>query len=273
MTTGATGGIGSAVVRTLAAKGARVVAVGGIRTPVGLVHGELASRNPGCSAISADLRTLEGWRSVIDAAVSTHGRIDVLVHCVGLLVPGAVEDLTTDIIEECLRSNIGSMVTGARAIIPFFRGQGHGHIIIVGSLGGVIPMPYESLYSACKFAARGFTLSVREELRGSGIEVSLVTPGAVRTPMLDLESSCDRSVITFVNRPLQPQRVTDSIVSLIQRPRPEVYLPAGLRRTALVISLFPTVFERIYPVLARFGNRGLRKYRESLAGRLMPKGA
>jgi len=252
---GAQGGIGKATCRYLAECGAIVVAA----SRSAHRRSELAALD-----IAADLSTDEGWRTVIASTVAAYHRIDVLVNCVGAIVPGPFERLSDEEIDLLLKSNIHSALYALRAILPVLRRQGHGHIVQVGSLGGIIPMPFESLYSASKFATRGLCLSLRHELRGTGVDVSLGSPGPVHTRMLDREAMDDHSTITFAARILNPDDVARAIFKVILSPKGEVILPRSLGPFARLFGSSSRLTSTLLPLLRSRGKAHLRAYRRAL---------
>jgi short-subunit dehydrogenase len=159
---------------------------------------EVRRTSPQSISVTGDFCSLHAWDELVEAVEKKFQRIDVLVNCIGAIVPGTLETVSEEDIQRVISTNIISVVNGVKAVLPIMRRQGKGQIINVGSLGGILPMPFETLYSATKFAVRGLSLSLSEELKGTGIAVSLISPGPVRTKMLDLEATDDFSTITFV---------------------------------------------------------------------------
>jgi short-subunit dehydrogenase len=221
---------------------------------------------PACRhmVVDADLTQEEAWSATIAKAVDSFGRIDVLVHCAGMLIPGNVESLGPETLRRVIDTNFTSVVLGARSVIPVMRRQGSGSIITVGSLGGILPMPYEAVYSATKFAVRGFSLSLYHELRDSGIAVSLISVGPVDTKMLVREAADDHSTISYLLRPLEARRIARTIGRTIELPRIEVILPACAGWGSALLGLFPGALAALQPLLNVLGRRGLRRYRRSL---------
>jgi short-subunit dehydrogenase len=142
--------------------------------------------------------------------------------------------------------------------------QRSGHIITLGSLGSIVPMPFESLYCSSKFGVRGFCLSLREELRGTGIEVSLISPGPVETPMLQRESNSHRSTMAFVQKPLDPGVVAKAILRVMRKSSPERVLPVQTTFAAFLMGAFPALFTAAYPLLNLIGGFRLKSYRRNL---------
>ncbi|MFP4601078.1 MAG: SDR family NAD(P)-dependent oxidoreductase, partial [Persicimonas sp.] len=135
--------------------------------------------------------------------------------------------------------------------------QGEGHIINVGSLASLAPVPGLSLYTASKFAVRGFSLAAAQELRPLGVFVSAVLPDAVATPMLDLQVDYEEAAMTFSGtRPLSLAEVEAVILEKVLTQRPlEVALPAHRGGLARLANLIPQVSMVIAPLLRKIGLR------------------
>jgi NAD(P)-dependent dehydrogenase (short-subunit alcohol dehydrogenase family) len=128
-----------------------------------------------------DVRDEESVARCIRSVLEREGRIDVVVNNAGVALGGAVENTA---IEEARRQfdvNFFGVLRVCRAVLPVMRAQGAGHIINIGSIGGLIAIPYQGLYSASKFALEGLTESLRLEVKQFGIRVVLVEPGDHRT--------------------------------------------------------------------------------------------
>jgi short-subunit dehydrogenase len=146
-------------------------------------------------------------------------------------------------------------------LLPIMRRQKQGAIVTIGSLGGIVPMPFASLYCATKHAVRGFSLSLSEELKGTGVDASLLSLGPVHTRMLDAEAGSDQSIIAFINKPREPVRVAESIVSLLQRPRREMIIPSATGALSIMCGLAPGLFNICYRILRQVGIIRLHSYR------------
>lgn len=266
---GGSGGIGSEIYKKLLLLDAKVTGIS--RTENIHLKKFSENNNKKYNWIICDLSSISGWEDSLTEIKEKFGKIDVLVNCAGVLIPGKVENLTYEQIEQVISTNFTSNVLAFKSIVPLLREQRFGHIINLGSLGGIVPMPYEALYSATKFAVRGFTLSLRKELAGTGINISLVSPGPVFTKMLAVESSDPYSTIAFVNYPVEADLIAQKIIHLILHPQTELILPSGIKTAALLLNLFPNLFNLFYPVLNYLGKRNLKKllhlfkpFRESL---------
>lgn len=261
---GGTGGIGSATCRLLASGGATIIVANRKNTRLGTLVQELKALNPKSLCVETDLCSLSAWNEVIGTVVNEFQRIDVLVNCAGVLVPGPFERLSEHGIRSTIDANLVCAINGARAVIPAMQKQGFGHIINVGSLGGITPMPYESLYSSTKFAIRGLSLSLDEELHSCGIRVSVISCGPVNTKMLERESRDDHSTIAFVNKPLMPMDVAKEILRTIYHPKREVTLPRTWGTLALLLSPFANFYGAYFPLLSRLGRIRQESFRKRL---------
>ena len=113
------------------------------------------------------------------------GRLDALVNNAGLAIPGAVEDLSREILQRQFDTNLFGTLELTNAVLPIMRRQGHGRIVMVSSILGRVAVPWRGAYNASKFALEGITDTLRLELRGSGLYISLVNPGPVRSRFRD----------------------------------------------------------------------------------------
>ena len=259
---GGSGGIGSEVYKKLLLLDVKVIGIS--RTENIHLKKFSENNNKKYNWIISDLSSISGWEDSLALIKEKFGKIDVLVNCVGVLFPGKVENLTYGQIEQVISTNFTSVIIAFKSILPIMKRQGFGHIINVGSLGSIVPMPHESIYCATKFALRGFSLSLQRELAGTGINISLFSPGPVFSKMLAVESSDLNSTIAFVNYPSKAELVADKIINLILHPKPELVSPSGIKVAALLLYLFPNLFNLIYPVLHYIGRRNLDKLTHTL---------
>jgi NAD(P)-dependent dehydrogenase (short-subunit alcohol dehydrogenase family) len=177
--TGASKGIGLAVVKSLGREGARVVA--GSRT----TSAELAAARDAydVTVVTGDLGTAEGPAALIQAAVERHGRIDVLINNLGAASPrrGFLEIVDAEW-QRVFDLTFFSAVRASRAALPHLLGGGGGTIINIGSINSRLPFPMVVDYSAAKAALASLTKALSEEFAPRGVRVNSVAPGPVRTP-------------------------------------------------------------------------------------------
>lgn len=172
--TGASSGIGAYCARALKADGWRVFATA--RRESDLADLEAA----GIESFYLDYRDSKSIQGLMAAVLErTGGRLDALYNNGAYAQAGAVEDLTVDALREQFEANFFGWHDLTRRIIPVMRAQGHGRLVHCSSILGMMPAGLRGAYCASKYAVEGLMLSLRQELGGSGIEVSLIEPGPV----------------------------------------------------------------------------------------------
>jgi len=252
LVTGAAGGIGQAVARALAARGARVVLTGRGRSV------EAVDLGPGLAPAAVhllDVRDAAAWDAVVSEVTRRLGGVDVLVNNAGIVDPGPLEAIPPERLVDLLHTNLLGAMLGCRAVIPGMRARGSGAIVNVASLGGIVPMPFEAAYAASKAGMRHFSLSLGAELSGSGIRVSAVTPDSVETAQLGVELRFDEASLSFASEPLSAEAVARAVVKVLSTGAPEVLVPAGGGIAARLAAAFPRLLLFLLPFLRRAGAR------------------
>ncbi len=196
--TGGSGGIGSETAKIFHQNGAKVVIIS--RNP-NKQYLNKKIQDDNIFYLAYDLQKAKSWQKALKQILGKFKRIDILINCLGILIPGSFEKLNQSAVLRMIDTNICSIIISTKKVLAIMSKQESGIIINIGSLGGIVPMPHESVYCATKFALRGFTLSLAEELRGSNIDICLISPGPVKTNLLDIEAKDDYSTITFINNP------------------------------------------------------------------------
>jgi short-subunit dehydrogenase len=185
-------------------------------------------------AVPADLADASEVPRIVDAAVETYGQVDVLVNNAGVIWSTSLAESKSEDVTHVLGINLLGAMLLTRAVLPGMLERRRGAIVCVGSLSGRVAM--EPLYSAAKYGLRGFSLALRRQLAGSGVSVSLVSPGRIRTPMTrDVEGSLP-----------EPELVAKTIANLVERPRREVVVPARHYVIAWLEQLLPSVADVVY---------------------------
>jgi NAD(P)-dependent dehydrogenase (short-subunit alcohol dehydrogenase family) len=185
--TGASSGIGAALVRAALDAGDRVVATARNLEKLRSAIGQPASER--LAVVPLDVASEEQAQKAVAAAVETFGRIDVLVNNAGYCLMGDLESLTTEQIERQFATNFYGVLYVMRAALPVMRRQRSGRIFNVTSMAGVVGYGKCSAYAASKFAVEGLSLSVAQEVERFGIKVTLVEPGFFRTDLLAPQSA------------------------------------------------------------------------------------
>lgn len=264
--TGGSGGIGNPIVNKFASYEANVVAVYNQNLPTDSSYKNI-------SWLQADVTNPDEIDKLLSLTLQKFERIDVLINCAGILPPGDFSSLKINSLRKMVDVNFTSTLIITQKVLSIMKSQGSGHIINIGSLGGIVPMPYSAVYSATKFALRGFSLSLFEELKGTNIKVSLITPGSVITKMLDYEAKADDSAISFLSKPISPKEVAEAVLRVIYKPTIEKIIPRSQSFASKLLVFSPKVFSFAYKLLHRIGLSGKRRYLNRYCSFNLMKGA
>jgi len=232
--TGASGGIGHAIARAFAGRGARLILTGRRADVL-----EPLAREVGGQAVACDL----SQRDELERLLESVGDVDVLVANAANPGTGALTELTQEQIDRMIEVNLRAPIALARGLAPAMISRRHGHMVFISSLSGKAVAPASAIYSATKFGLRGFALGIREDLRPHGVGVSVVLPGFIREAGMFAESGVvlPRGVGTKT-----PVEVAAGVLRAVARNRAEVEVaPLGLRLGASFASVAPELSARI----------------------------
>jgi 3-oxoacyl-[acyl-carrier protein] reductase len=253
--TGCASGIGRHLTRALSTLGHQVMATD-INEP-GLAE---AAKADGWSEALVRRRRLDvrdgaDWQRALDASVAAFGRLDVLLNIAGYLLPGWSWEIDATQIDRHLDINVKGVMHGVNVVGKYFVSKGKGHVINIGSLASLAPVPGLSLYSASKFAVRGFTLAVAQELIPKGVKVTLVMPDAVQTPMLDLQVDYEQAAMTFSGpRALTVEDIERAIIDEVLPNAPlELPLPFTRGAVARFATFLPAAAMTLGPLFTKKG--------------------
>jgi short-subunit dehydrogenase len=226
--TGATGGLGQAIARALAARGARLTLTG---RRVDVL--EPLAREIGGRAIEADLSVPDAPERLLAEA----GEVDVLVANAGVPGSGRLPSFSVEQIDGALTVNLRAPMLLAHALVPAMVERGSGHLLFMSSLAGRSGLPGGSVYAATKFGLRGFALSLREDLAAKGVGVSVILPGFIREAGMFADSGA--KLPPYIGTKT-PDDVARAVVKAIEGNRAELDVaPLPLRAGALAASLLP----------------------------------
>jgi len=219
--TGGNGGIGRATCRVLAGSGARVIVVSRNRRNIDRTIAEMAELGGGQErylGLALDVSNECDMRQMAQTVVERFGRIDVLVANAGILRASgspvkALAQATVSEWDEVLDINLKGVFLSNRAVLPVMLKQQRGDIINVSSIRGRQGRAYDGPYSASKFGVIGMSEAIAEEVRGTGIRVQSVLPGAIATPMWR-----QNGFITMPTHAIPSERVADLILFMLTLP-------------------------------------------------------
>ena len=232
--TGASSGIGAATARELGRRGA-VVVLAARRADALEAEAEAIRRAGGeALAIPTDVADRAQLTQLADRATATFGRVDVLVNNAGANWSRPLASSPPGDVVGLVEVNLLGAMLLTHALLPGMLERRHGSIISVVSLSGRVAM--EPLYSATKYGLRGFSLALRRQVAGTGVSVSLVSPGNIRTAMTSH---------LRVRMP-GPELVATTISDLVTRPRREVIVPRRHYAIAWLEQLLPSMSDLAY---------------------------
>jgi short-subunit dehydrogenase len=210
--TGATGGIGQAIARALAAHGASLILTGRRVEALEGLAAELDARPLAC-----DLSSRDEVAALAREAVAAHA--DVLVANAAVPASGRLTELSQEEIDRMLEINLRAPVALARALVPGMVDRGRGHLVFISSLQGKAAVPASSLYSAAKFGLRGFALGIRQDLTADNIGVSTIFPGFIRDAGMFAETGVSLPPGVGTR---SPQDVAAAVIKAIDENRAEL---------------------------------------------------
>jgi short-subunit dehydrogenase len=224
--TGGARGIGLATARLLASRGARV-AVGDLDGDAAVA----AAASFGGFGGALDVTRRDSFATWLDAVREQLGPLDVLINNAGVMRVGPFLEEDDGWTARQLAINAGGVVLGMKLALPEMIARSSGHVVNVASAAAKIGIPREAVYSASKHAVAGLSEALRAELRGTGVELSLVMPGLVRT---DLAAGTMRGSMV-----LSPEQVAHAIAGALERPRFDVYVPRAYAGLSLLGAVLP----------------------------------
>jgi NADP-dependent 3-hydroxy acid dehydrogenase YdfG len=249
--TGAASGIGRALAVRFAAEGARLALID--HDEAGL--DETGRRCLGAGAIdlrAADVTARDAVDQAALAIVSRFGGVDIVVNNAGVSSAGMIGEIGYDTLRWTMEVNFWGVVHGTMAFLPHLRARPEAHLVNVSSVYGLIGVPAQAAYCASKFAVRGFTEAVRQDLRGTGVAVSVVFPGGVRTAIaansrLDFNLPADekqrmRKAFEAEAR-TAPEAAAEAIVRGIRRKAPRILIGSDATAIDLLARLRPATYD------------------------------
>jgi len=260
--TGGSTGIGRAAAQQFVAEGARVVLAA---RGAAALHEAVEALGPERAlAVPTDVTDRASASALLERAAEGFGAIHVLVNNAGHNARGPFEDRELDGLLQTLDVNLRAPVMLSRLVLPHLRRAGGGAIVNVASVAGMVPLPEAATYSGSKFGLRSFSLALAEELRGSGVTASVVSPGPVDTGFILGE---DVSDVVFSQKMSSPEQVATLILDCAADGRPERVIPKASGWLATTTYVFPSLRRVLRPILERKGRAAKRRHRAARSGR------
>ncbi|MFE2106511.1 SDR family NAD(P)-dependent oxidoreductase [Kitasatospora sp. NPDC059463] len=240
--TGASSGIGAATADRLAAARWRLLLSGTDQTRLDAVAARTGGR-----PLPADLAKPDGAQRLAEAAHAAAGRVDALVASAGIGWRGPFARTPADTLDRMLEVNLAAPLRLTRLLLPGMLERGRGRIVLLGSMAGQVGVRDEAAYAATKAGLTMFAESLWYELRGTGVGVRLILPGAVETPFFATRGTDYQRERP---RPVSPEAVADIVHDALTTSRDRVFVPHWLDYPARLHGAAPGLFRRM---ASRFG--------------------
>jgi short-subunit dehydrogenase len=251
--TGAAGGIGQELCRSLLVSGARVVAT------------DLAGSTPFPEDFEVDYRSLDVSDPAACRALAKEADPDIWINNAGILGAGDVSSQTGEEAAKVIAVNLTGVVNGTLAAIGTMTAKKSGRILNMGSFAAWTPAPGLAVYSATKHAVRAFSIATAAELAGSGIRISVLCPDGVWTPMLHDQVFDGPSTMSFTaKRLLQPHEVAEAAMRLLESGSLVGSLPRSRAIMARLLGSSARATVALAPAMARLGRAGQRRMQRSV---------
>ncbi len=232
--TGASGGIGQAIAREIAAKGGKVLLTARKKEVL-----ESLAKELGGKAYSVDLDDMDAPENLFKEV----GQIDILINNAGLPASAAFQEYNAEQIESIYRVNLLAPTQLSRLFLPSMVEKGEGHIVFISSLSGKAATPGSSLYSATKFGLRGLSFGMRSDLQDKNVGVSVVCPGFIRDAGMFAQAKVDLPKGVGTNTPRQ---VALGVVRAIEKNIAELDVaPVAMRVGTKVALVAPELARRV----------------------------
>ncbi|MER7419023.1 SDR family oxidoreductase [Micromonospora peucetia] len=256
--TGAAGGLGHAIAAALHADGWPVLltdhdaqAVARAAAPLGGWSRRLDVRDEdACAAVAAE--------------AAGRGGLGLWVNNAGILVTGPSWEHDAATRRRVIEVNALGAMNGTLAALHVMRAQGHGHVVNVVSLAGLVAAPGETVYAASKHALLAFSIGTLADLRLAGhrgVHVSCLCPDGIWTPMLHDRLDDAGAAVSFTGTLLTPERVARRAARLARRPRPVVSMPRWRGAQVRLLDALPGAAVRLAPLILAAGRAGQRRQR------------
>ena len=236
--TGGSRGIGPYIARALAREGVNLALVARDGAKLEAVRTEVEGLGVRAVAIAADVCRADDRQRLVDEATQALGPIDILINNAGVEPTSPFARLDPETIEATYATNLVAPALLLRAVLPGMIERGRGHIVNVASLAGKVPVPYDSVYSSSKFGLVGLSHAVREELRGTGVGLSVIEPGFVADAGMYADAIAESGVrAPAVAGTSRPEAVAAAVVRAVRRNTPEIIINPVTGRPLVALGL------------------------------------
>jgi dehydrogenase/reductase SDR family member 7B len=247
--TGASSGIGEALVRALAAEGAIIVLSSRREDELKRVQAEAKLQDDKCLILPLDLANTSAVDELTSQVIGRFGRIDMLVNNGGISQRSLAKDTPVEIDRKVMEVNFFGTVAVTKSVLPYMVKQKNGHIVTISSIAGKFGFFFRSAYSASKHALHGFFESLRLEIAEDNIRVTLVCPGKIRTNIslnaVTGSGTTHNKMDEATDKGLSAEDCARQILQAIRKEKEEVYIGGNELMAVTVKRLLPGLFSKM----------------------------
>jgi len=253
--TGAGSGIGQALALALAARGCQLSLSDKSQEGLERTRAALSDADVATSYHMVDVADREQVARLAKDSVSAHGGVDLLINNAGVALTDLAEHVSQKDFHWLMDINFWGVVHGCQEFLPYLRERPESHIVNISSVFGLIAMPTQGAYNASKFAVRGYSEALQQELSGTPVRVSIVCPGGVRTGIAgnarvaarpgsmpdrhEFEKAFQRLARTT------PEQAASTILAGVVKQRKRILVGPDARLIQWVVRLFPVSYDRV----------------------------
>lgn len=268
--TGAGSGIGQQLAVLLAKEGCHLsladVNEAGLQTTVNL----LKNYNVKVTTAKVDVASREAVKQWAIQTVSDHGKVNLIFNNAGVALGSAIDGMRYEDLEWIMNINFWGVVYGTKEFLPFLKASGEGHIVNISSIFGITAQPSQSAYNASKFAVRGFTESLRQELdiQNNGVSATCVHPGGIRTNIakaarmddsmsnLGMSAASVKEFDKLLRTP--PEDAAAQILNAVRHNKRRLLIGADAKAVETMQRLLPSTYQKLMVLGTKFQTRKAR---------------
>ncbi|WP_328307111.1 SDR family NAD(P)-dependent oxidoreductase [Streptomyces sp. NBC_00442] len=260
LVTGSSRGLGLLIARELTARGCRVMLCARDAGELAVAEQKLRATGADVASFACDITDADAPQRLLDAVHERFGPLDVLVNNAGIIQVGPMEAFEEKDFRQAMETMFFAPVRIALAALPDLRESGAGTLVTISSIGGRIAAPHLLPYVTAKFAAAGFSQGMRAELAGSGVSVTSVFPGLMRTGSHTAARFHGRpgaeygwfgAAATLPLLSMDAERAARAVVRAAERGRPELVLTPAAKVAVRLQGLAPATMTRLLSVTDR----------------------
>lgn len=241
--TGASSGVGKEIALLLARQGAATILLARSQERLKVLSAEIGKQGGQSVVFAADINDPEQVASVFGKIIARFGKIDVLINCAGFGSFKSVDEMDMETVRKMFGVNVIGLIACTKAVLPQMIRQHSGQVVNVASIAGKIATTNSAVYSATKHAVIGFSNGLRLDLKGTGVSVTVVNPGPVRTPFFktaDPDGHYTSAIDRFM---MDPAFVAAKIVQAVRTGKRELNLPWYMGFGGRLYQLCPRLTE------------------------------